>query len=87
MNKLPVVRVYSKPGCGPCIATKRAFESHGVPFVEEDATDEMNRAAFEELGFKSAPVVTVGESADDMWTGFKPDRIAAIAARFKAVRG
>ena len=77
------VRVYTKERCPQCDMTKRLFRRLGVEFVEEDATDEGNLAAFKELGFLSAPVVTVGDSMDDMWAGFQPDRIKEIAERIK----
>lgn len=80
---MTVVRVYTKPGCGPCTATKRMFDSLGVEYVEEDATDERNIEAFKALGFLSAPVVVAGVSGDDMWAGFQPDRIKELADRMK----
>ena len=55
----------------------------GVKYVEEDATDAGNLAAFKELGFLAAPVVAVGESRDDMWSGFRPDKINELAERIK----
>lgn len=80
-NKMPVIRVYTKPNCGPCMATKHALSANGLAYIEEDAMDEGNLLAFKELGFLAAPVVAVGESRDDMWSGFQPDRIKEIAER------
>ena len=77
---MTVVRVYTKPSCGPCVATKRALGSKGIPFVEEDATDPQNMAAIKALGFMSAPVVVAGE---DMWSGFQIGRINELAERTK----
>lgn len=78
---MTTIRIYTKPGCGPCVATKRAFDAKGITYIVENAMDEGNIAAFKELGFLAAPVVTVGDSADDMWSGFKIDRINEIAER------
>ncbi|MGW9020681.1 glutaredoxin domain-containing protein [Leucobacter chromiiresistens] len=75
------VRVYTKPQCVQCTMTKTLLGAHKIPFIEEDATDPGNLAAIKELGFLSAPVVTVGDSLDDMWAGFQPDRIKELAAR------
>lgn len=61
--------------------TKNLLGAHGIEFVEEDITDPGNLAAAKSLGFLAAPVVTVGDSADDMWSGFQPERIKEIAAR------
>lgn len=80
---MKVVRVYTKDQCRQCDMTKMLLRRMGVEYVEEDATDEGNIAAFKELGFLSAPVVAVGESADDMWSGFQPDRIKELADRMK----
>ena len=38
-----IVTIYTRPNCGPCLATKRALAKAGIAFVEvslEDATDE-----------------------------------------------
>ena len=76
-----IVRVYSKPNCGQCDATIRKLNLLGVEYVIEDATDPQTLAALKELGYLSAPVVCVGVSNDDMWSGYRPDRIEEIARR------
>lgn len=76
-----IVRVYSKPNCGQCAATIRKLDLLGVEYVIEDATDPQTVAALKELGYMSAPVVCVGVSNDDMWSGYRPDRIEEIARR------
>lgn len=76
-----IVRVYSKPNCGQCAATIRKLNMLGVEHVVEDATDPQTLAALKELGYLSAPVVCVGVSNDDMWSGYRPDRIEEIARR------
>ena len=76
-----IVRVYSKPNCVQCTLTKTLLQAEGVSFVEEDITDPQNLEAAKSLGVLAAPVVVVGESGDDMWAGFQPDRIKEIARR------
>lgn len=76
-----IVRVYSKPDCGQCAATIRKLDLLNVEYVIEDATDPQTVAALKELGYMSAPVVCVGVSNDDMWSGYRPDRIEEIARR------
>ena len=73
-----VVRVYSKPACQQCTLTKRLLTNLGVEYIEDDATEPGNIAAFKEAGFMAAPVVVGGE---EMWAGFQPERIKAVAAR------
>ncbi|MFF8817299.1 glutaredoxin domain-containing protein [Leucobacter sp. NPDC015123] len=80
---MTTVRVYSKPNCVQCTMTKTLLDAFEVPYVLEDITEPGNLAAVKELGFLAAPVVTVGDSADDMWSGFHPDRIKEIAARLE----
>lgn len=80
---MTVVTIYTKDRCVQCDMSKRLMKRLGIKYVEEDATDAGNLAAFKELGFLAAPVVAVGKSRDDMWSGFQPDRIKEIAARIK----
>ena len=76
-----IVRVYSKPNCWQCSTTIRKLDLLGVEYVVEDATDPQTVAALKELGYLSAPVVCVGVSNDDMWSGYRPDHIEEIAKR------
>ena len=78
-----IVRVYSKPNCVQCDWTKKLLTDLGIEFVEEDLLDEGNLMAAKYLGFMSAPVVAAGDSADDMWSGFQPERIKDLAKRIK----
>jgi len=58
------ITVYSKPRCPQCDATYRALDKQGVSYEKS-------------LGYQQAPVVVAGE---DHWSGFRPDRIKAVAA-------
>lgn len=78
---MTVVRVYSKANCQQCVATFRKMDSLGMAYVVEDALDPGNLEAVKALGFLSAPVVVAGVSGDDMWSGYRPDRIIELAAR------
>lgn len=76
------VTVYSTPGCVQCTATYRAFDKQGTDYVVVDLADEANAAArewiTEDLQYSQAPVVVVNE--DLHWSGYRPDRIAALRA-------
>lgn len=61
----------------------KLLDQLGVEYVVEDATDENTIAALKALSFLAAPVVCAGVSNDDMWAGFQPDRIKALAERLK----
>lgn len=76
------ITVYTKPSCVQCRATYRALDSKGLEYrildlTADDAAMEMVKA----LGHLQAPVVI---TEDDHWSGFRPDKIAALAARAAA---
>jgi len=73
-----IVTVLSKPSCVQCTATERALTKQGTKYTKIDMTEDP--AALElakSLGYMAAPVVIVGE---EHWSGFRPERIAALAA-------
>ncbi len=74
------VTVYSSPGfCGMCLATKRALDSAGIAYTEVDlatvSQDQIN--TWKATLGQHAPIVT---TPTDSWSGFRPDRIAALAS-------
>lgn len=71
------VKVYSKPVCMQCIATKREMERRGIVFEEIDLTkDAIALRRIIDLGYMQAPVV---EANGEHWSGFRPDKIGALA--------
>ena len=74
-----MMTVYSKPACVQCTMTYRALDKAGVTYTVVDVT--LNAAALEyvseDLGYSAAPIVVVDEH--NHWSGFRPDRIAALA--------
>ncbi|MEE1619725.1 glutaredoxin-like protein NrdH [Brachybacterium sp. J153] len=71
------VTVYSKPLCVQCDATKRALTKAGIAYTVVDiAEDAEALATIKALGYVQAPVVITSE---DHWSGFRPDRIKALA--------
>lgn len=69
--------VYTLPGCMQCDLTKRVLDGAGLPYVVVDlATDPHAVDAVKQLGYASAPVVVVGAES---WSGFRPDKIKAVA--------
>jgi glutaredoxin-like protein NrdH len=75
------VTVYSTPDCVQCRLTYLALEKAGIAYrvvdLERDprARDHVTR----ELGHATAPVVVVDQDPDVHWSGFRRDRIAALA--------
>lgn len=72
------VTVYTKPSCVQCTATYRALDSKGIPYeVQDVSADESALEHVKSLGYLQAPVVVTD---DDHWSGFRPDKIAALSA-------
>lgn len=72
------ITVYSKPNCVQCSATYRALDKAGLSYETVDIT--LDADALEQvrsLGYAQAPVVMAG---GDHWSGFRPDKIKALAA-------
>ena len=77
------ITVYSKPNCVQCNATYRALDRAGLPYETVDIS--LDAEALEQvksLGYAQAPVVMV---AGDHWSGYRPDKIKALAAAREAV--
>ena len=81
------ITVYTKSGfCGMCKATERALASAGIEYTELHLED-VDQAQIEEwkttLGMNAPIVVTDTETGS--WSGFRPDKIDAVAALLQAV--
>ncbi|MHB0776092.1 glutaredoxin-like protein NrdH [Halomonas sp. WWR20] len=71
------IKIYSKPACVQCTATYRALDKQGLEYTVVDLTENLAaRQTVEDLGYRQLPVVVAG---DDHWSGFRPDRIQALA--------
>lgn len=77
------ITVYSKPNCVQCNATYRALDRASLPYETVDIS--LDAEALEQvksLGYVQAPVVM---AAGDHWSGYRPDKIKALAAAREAV--
>ncbi len=77
-----MIEVWSKPACVQCDATKRELRKRGLEFTSLELADHPEKVAeFKAAGYLSAPVVvhTVGDTTT-IWAGFRPEKIAALAA-------
>ena len=73
-----MVTVYTKPGCGPCIGTKRALESKGIEYQEASLLEPENLTYVQSLGYAQAPVVVAPDGSH--WSGLEVGRIDALTA-------
>ena len=68
--------IYSKPDCVQCNATYRAFDKQGIDYQVIDPRDQQALNHVKSLGYQQVPVIIAG---DDHWSGFRPDKIGALA--------
>ena len=74
------ITVYTKPSCVQCTATYRALDSKGIEYNVLDLSEDPSALEqVKSLGYLQAPVVITDE---DHWSGFRPDKIDELAARF-----
>lgn len=71
------ITVYTKPACVQCTATYKALDNAGIDYTTVDLSTDPDAAEYvRTLGYQQAPVIVAG---DEHWSGFRPDRIKALA--------
>ena len=77
------ITVYSKPACVQCNATYRALDKLDADYTVVDISEDADaRDCVMSLGHLQAPVVIVD---GEHWSGYRPDRIGALAERLATV--
>lgn len=73
------------PECMRCTMTKRLLAQKGVRFIEVDIRTNPCAREYvaDDLGYTQAPVVVVSD--EDHWSGFRPDKLDALASRLGIV--
>lgn len=72
------VTLYSKPGCGQCMATQRKFTAEGIEFEYKDmSVDPEAHAEAKSFGYLQAPVIVIN-GGEDHWSGYRPDKIDGL---------
>lgn len=73
------ITIYTAPGCGACVAAKKAMTKYGIPFTEVDTADDPAAAAYvrDDLGYTSAPVtaLTYKDGRVRSWGGFDLEQV------------
>lgn len=73
-----MVKLYSKPGCGGCMATKRDLDRRKVKYETIDVSENEDALLYlKEKGFLRMPVV---ETPDEMWSGYDSEKIESLVA-------
>ena len=71
------VVVYSNPNCVQCEQTKKYLALKKIPFESKMIAESPEvYDLIEAKGYTSAPVVVAGE---DSWSGFRLDKLSALA--------
>lgn len=78
------VTMLTTPECVQCRLTAQQLDRHGIAYQVIDVTESEAALAWaQEHDFFAAPIVVIGDMGSEdfaAWTGFRPDRIAALAA-------
>ena len=73
-----MITVYTKPSCVQCTATFRALDARGLEYRSVDLSQDPGALdVVKAMGYMQAPVVVTD---NDHWSGFRPDKIATLAA-------
>jgi len=73
------ITVYTKPACVQCNATVKAFDKAGISYQKIDVNENPEARDYVlSLGYLALPVVHVSPTVH--WAGFRPDRVADLAA-------
>lgn len=77
MNQQESITLFTKPGCGACIATKQALNKRNLKYDIKDVTQDPDAFDYvtKKLGFSGLPVV---ETDSDSWSGINLDKINRI---------
>lgn len=73
--------VYTTPSCIRCTMTCQRLDKAGITYRTVDVTTDPAARSYvtDELGYTEAPVVVVDQDEDNHWSGFRLDRITALA--------
>ena len=72
-----MIIIYTTPHCIQCKATAREMDRKGLEYnVIDMSADDTSLKKVKDMGYSQAPVVVAGK---DHWSGFRPDKINALA--------
>lgn len=70
------ITIYTKDACVQCDATKNALDRSGLAYQLVNLDQDVEAIEhLRALGYRQVPVVMAG---DTHWSGFRPDKIAAL---------
>lgn len=77
-----MIKVYTNDNCQPCRMTKNLLTRLSIPYEEISARKTQGVISYlYDLGFSHFPVVM---TETDSWSGYRPDKIKALAAQTQA---
>ena len=76
---MQAITIYSKPGCGACLFTKKFLDKLNVTYIEKNITkDPASKQEVIDLGFDALPVVVSPDQ--EAFCGYQPDKLEAMVA-------
>lgn len=79
-----MIKVFSQPGCGPCVSVISAMRRAGIePVVLDISVDQEARGEIADLGYTGTPVIYI--DPDNHWQGMQADRLRALINDYKEV--
>lgn len=71
------VTIYSKPGCGQCMFTKKYLDKIKVSYFEKNISENPDWAEeVKALGFQTLPVIVI--EGEEPFTGYQPQKLDAL---------
>jgi len=70
------ITVYTKPACVQCSATTRHWTSRALPTTRSTSASMPSARLRDGTGLSAS---SCGSGRNDHWSGFRPDRIKALA--------
>ena len=79
--------VFTKPGCGPCVATKKWLENHEIDFVERSAEQHLDFLRRQNIAAAPGVSLLIDGKRVFTWSGYRPTLMAELLKAIPTARG
>lgn len=78
-QNMPQVEIFTKNGCPQCRLSKKLMNEHHIKYIEHNVSEHPEYIEIvKNMGYRALPVIKI-KKTNEIWTGFRPDRINAMA--------
>lgn len=78
-KNMPQVEIFTKNGCPQCRMSKKVMNEHHIKYIEHNVSEHPEYIeTVKNMGYRTLPVIKI-KNTNEIWNGFRPDRINAIA--------